>query len=149
MSSGKCVREDCMGDSKATVTRHCISEYLQKGARGSSIPRHLRLHWCNKCYMRSFPRLIIFLRLLSVLMQLRCRHRADADYYPRLFSMILDQIEYVAADGNKDKEMFHIGCGTYHEIVELARAKEFVVGYWKMFVADGKDRPFKVVPIRF
>jgi len=32
--------------------RHCISEYLQKGARGSSIPRHLRLHWCNKCYMR-------------------------------------------------------------------------------------------------
>jgi hypothetical protein len=50
--SGKCAREDCMGDSKATVTRHCISEYLQKGARGSSIPRHLRLHWCNKCYMR-------------------------------------------------------------------------------------------------
>ena len=52
MSSGKCAREDCVGDSKATVTRHCISEYLQKGARGSAIPRHLRLHWCNKCYMR-------------------------------------------------------------------------------------------------
>jgi hypothetical protein len=51
---GKCAREDCIGDSKATVTRHCISEYLQKGARGSSIPRHLRLFWCNKCYMRFF-----------------------------------------------------------------------------------------------
>jgi hypothetical protein len=50
--SGKCAREDCKGDSLATVTRHCISEYLQKGARGSSIPRPLRLHWCNKCYMR-------------------------------------------------------------------------------------------------
>jgi hypothetical protein len=84
-----------------------------------------------------------------MLMPLWYRHRADADYYPRLFSMILDQIEYVAADGNRDKEMFHIGYGTHQEIVELARAKEFVVGYWKMFVADGKDRRFKVVPIRF
>jgi hypothetical protein len=26
--SGKCAREDCMRDSKAMVTRHCISEYL-------------------------------------------------------------------------------------------------------------------------
>ena len=50
--SGKCAREDCIGDSHATVTRHCISEFLQKGARGSTIPRSLRLHWCNKCYMR-------------------------------------------------------------------------------------------------
>jgi len=49
---GACAREDCMGDSKATVNRHCISEYLQKGARGSSIPRPHRFYWCNKCYMR-------------------------------------------------------------------------------------------------
>ena len=77
------------------------------------------------------------------------RHRADADYYPRLFSMILDQIEYVAADGKGEKEMFHIEYLSYHEVVELKRAKEFVVGYWRMFAADGQDRRFKVVPIRF
>ena len=52
---GACAREDCMGDSKATVNRHCISEYLQKGARGSSIPRPHRFYWCNKCYMRYTP----------------------------------------------------------------------------------------------
>lgn len=63
--------------------------------------------------------------------------------------MILDQIEYVAADGKGEKEMFHIEYLSYHEIVELKRAEEFVVGYWKMFAADGKDRRFKVVPMRF
>jgi hypothetical protein len=77
------------------------------------------------------------------------RHRADADYFPHLFSMILNQLEYVAEDGNGEKEMFHIEFGTYHEFVELARAKEFVVDYWKMFIEDGKDCCFKVVPIRF
>ena len=77
------------------------------------------------------------------------RHRADVDYYPRLYSMILDQIEHVAVEGNGEKEMFHIEFASYHEIVELERAKEFVVGYWKMFAKDGKERRFKVVPIRF
>lgn len=89
------------------------------------------------------------MRFISLEVVVDCRHRADADYYPRLFSMLLDQLEYVAADGNGDKEMFHVDFGTYHEVVELQKAKEFVVGYWKMFVEDGKDRRFKVVPIRF
>ena len=50
--SGKCAREDCTGDSKATIERHCISQYLTMHTRGSSIPKTLRLYWCNKCYMR-------------------------------------------------------------------------------------------------
>jgi hypothetical protein len=77
------------------------------------------------------------------------RHRADADYYPRLFSMILDQLEYVAEAGNGDQELFHVEYASYHEIVDLSKAKEFVVQYWIKFATDGKDRRFKVVPIRF
>ena len=80
---------------------------------------------------------------------LTSRHRADTDYYPRLFSMILDQLEYVAADGHGENELFHIEYANYHEIVELDKAKEFVLGHWRKFEADGKDRRFKVVPIRF
>ena len=64
-ASGRCAREDCAGDSHATVTRHCISEFLQKGARGSTIPRPLRLHWCNKCYMR-YPSPFLFLSFPTV-----------------------------------------------------------------------------------
>lgn len=63
--------------------------------------------------------------------------------------MLLDQLEYVAADGDGEKELFHIEHDTYHEIVELAKAKEFVLKYWKKFDTDGKENKFKVVPIRF
>ena len=80
---------------------------------------------------------------------LMVRHRADADYYPRLFSMILDQLEYVADDGSGENEMFLLQLGNYNEAVELPKAKEFVINCWKKFAADGKDRKFKVVPIRF
>ena len=78
-----------------------------------------------------------------------CRHRADADYYPRLFSMILDQLEYVAADGDGDKEMFQIELGTFHAIVDLSKAKDFVVENWTKVTEQGKERRFKVVPIRY
>jgi hypothetical protein len=63
--------------------------------------------------------------------------------------MLLDQLEYVAADGDGDKEMFHVEHDSFHEIVELPKAKEFVMNYWKKFDVDGKERRFKVVPIRF
>jgi hypothetical protein len=63
--------------------------------------------------------------------------------------MILDQLEYVAEAHNGEKELFHIEYANYHEIVELSKAKEFVVQYWTKFADDGKDRRFKVVPIRF
>jgi hypothetical protein len=77
------------------------------------------------------------------------RHRADSDYYPRLFSMILDQLEYVAEDGNGEKELFHVEIGKSHQIVELERAKEYVVEYWRKFETKGSQGRFKVVPIRF
>src|SRR5579859_8041758 len=51
MDRGLCAREDCAQNSKASVSRHCISEYVQKGARGSCIPKQYRVEWCNTCYM--------------------------------------------------------------------------------------------------
>jgi len=63
--------------------------------------------------------------------------------------MILDQLEYVAEAGTGDKELFHVEFSSFHEIVELSRAKELVVEYWAKFASDGKDRRFKVVPIRY
>ena len=53
MNRRRCAREDCAQNSKASVSRHCISEYVQKGARGSCIPKELRVEWCNTCYMTS------------------------------------------------------------------------------------------------
>ena len=76
-------------------------------------------------------------------------HRADADYYPRLYSMILDQLEYVAADGDGPSEMFQIELGTFHEIVDLTKAKAFVVDNWAKASQQGRERRFKVVPIRY
>src|SRR5271169_1639185 len=70
----RCAREDCAQNSKASVSRHCISEYVQKGARGSCIPKDLRVEWCNTCYMTLFP---LFRTPAN------CSHRRDADYYPR------------------------------------------------------------------
>ena len=55
-----CAREDCAQNSKASVSRHCISEYVQKGARGSCIPKDLRVEWCNTCYMTYDPDLLNF-----------------------------------------------------------------------------------------
>ena len=63
--------------------------------------------------------------------------------------MILDQIEYVAASGNGDNEMFHVEIGKTYQIVELSRAKEYVVEYWRRYEASGQQGRFKVVPIRF
>jgi hypothetical protein len=77
------------------------------------------------------------------------RHRADADYYPRLYSMILDQIEYVAADGHGGEEMFYLEHGKMQSIVHLDMAKEFIIGQWSKFLAEGKSRLFKVVPVRY
>ena len=63
--------------------------------------------------------------------------------------MILDQLEYVAADGNGDREMFQIEIGTFHEIVDLAKAKAFVVENWAKVAEHGRERKFKVVPMRY
>jgi hypothetical protein len=77
------------------------------------------------------------------------RYRADVDYYPRLFSMILDQLEYIAENGEAEKEMFHVEFGNMHEVSDLARTKELVIEHWAKFAEDGKDHQFKVVPMRF
>jgi hypothetical protein len=77
------------------------------------------------------------------------RYRADVDYYPRLFSMILDQLEYIAANGDGDKEMFHVEFGNMHEVANLARTKQHVVEHWAKFAEDGRDHRLKVVPMRF
>jgi hypothetical protein len=75
------------------------------------------------------------------------RHRADSDYYPRLYSMILDQLE-VVAESKKDMErFFRVQSRDTNEIVDLEKAKEFVVSFWKRFLIDGADRKFRVVPI--
>jgi hypothetical protein len=63
--------------------------------------------------------------------------------------MILDQLEYVASDGDGDQEMFQIELGTYHAIVDLSKAKDFVVENWNKVAEQGKERRFKVVPIRY
>ena len=77
------------------------------------------------------------------------RHRADSDYFARLYSMILDQLEYVSSDGSGNTELFQLESGSYTETGDLTKAKEFVLGYWKKFASDGKERRFKVVPVRF
>jgi hypothetical protein len=71
------------------------------------------------------------------------------DYYPRLFSMILDQLEFVAEAGKQKDELFEIVYGNHHEIGNLEKAKEFVLTYWNKFATDGRDRKFQVVPLRF
>jgi len=63
--------------------------------------------------------------------------------------MILDQLEYVSSDGSGNTELFQLESGSYTETVDLTKAKEFVLGYWKKFASDGKERRFKVVPVRF
>jgi len=63
--------------------------------------------------------------------------------------MILDQLEYVAGDGDGDREMFQIEYGTFHEIVDLVKAKDFVVQNWTKVTEQGRERKFKVVPIRY
>jgi hypothetical protein len=63
--------------------------------------------------------------------------------------MILDQLEYVASDGDGDQEMFQIELGTYHAIVDLSKAKDFVVENWTKVAEQGKERRFKVHPIRY
>ena len=63
--------------------------------------------------------------------------------------MILDQLEYVASDGMGEKELFHVEIGKSHQVVELARAKEYVIEYWRKFEKEGAQGRFKVVPIRF
>jgi hypothetical protein len=77
------------------------------------------------------------------------RHRADADYYPRLYSMLLDQIEIVALDGKGAAEMFIVEFAEKTERVPLAAAKEFIIARWERFLADGTDRRFKVYPAAF
>jgi len=63
--------------------------------------------------------------------------------------MLLDQIEIVAADGEGAAEMFHIEYGTQFDLVPLEKAKEFIIGRWAKFIADGKDRRFKVIPVKY
>lgn len=63
--------------------------------------------------------------------------------------MILDQIEYIAENGDGDKEMFHVEFGNMHEVADLTRTKEFVLEHWMKFAEDGRDHLFKVVPMRF
>lgn len=77
------------------------------------------------------------------------RHRADSDYYPRLFSMILDQIEHVASLGDGDKELFHVESNRSHQIVDLQKAKEHVVEYWRKYEREVNVGRFKVRPVRF
>ena len=63
--------------------------------------------------------------------------------------MLLDQIEYVASKGTVSAEEFYIEYGTYIDIVPLNKAKEFIIVRWTKFMVDGKDRRFKVVPIKY
>jgi hypothetical protein len=63
--------------------------------------------------------------------------------------MLLDQLEYVAAAGDADEEMFQIQAKTVHAIVNTAEAKEFIIAFWRKFEVEGKERHFRVVPMRF
>ena len=68
-----------------------------------------------------------------------------------MYSMLLDQLE-IAAETKKtspEERRYHIQSRDQNDIVDLENAKQFVIGFWKKFHIDGKDRKFKVVPIGF
>lgn len=58
--------------------------------------------------------------------------------------MILDQFELLS---KYDEGLYQIEKAGCSEVVNFARAKEFVLEFWRQFVEDGKELEFKIVPL--
>jgi hypothetical protein len=63
--------------------------------------------------------------------------------------MILDQLEHISSLGAGEKELFHVEFNRTHHTVELQKAKDFVVEYWKKYEREGNTGRFKVRPVKF
>jgi hypothetical protein len=75
------------------------------------------------------------------------RHRRDADYYPRVFSLLLDQLEICAKDDNVTRFIT-----TYKDedfTVDLIGAHEFILRIWEKWDRDGKNRRFRIIPEKY
>ena len=75
------------------------------------------------------------------------RHRRDADYYPRVFSLLLDQLEIVAKEDNATK--FFTCYDDQEVLVDLIGAHEFILRIWEKWDGDGKVRKFRIIPEKY
>jgi hypothetical protein len=75
------------------------------------------------------------------------RHRRDADYYPRVFSLLVDQLEICAKEDNATRFIT-----TYKDedfTVDLIGAHEFILRIWEKWDRDGKVRRFRIIPEKY
>ena len=87
-----------------------------------------------------------FLLLLSLI--LICdSHRRDADYYPRVFSLLIDQLEICARED--DAKLFYTLYKDEEILVDLIGAHEFIQRIWEKWDRDGKIRKFRVIPEKY
>jgi len=63
--------------------------------------------------------------------------------------MIMDQLEHIASLGDGEKELFRVELNRAQHLVELQKAKDYVVEYWKTYEREGNMGRFKVRPVRF
>ena len=75
------------------------------------------------------------------------RHRRDADYYPRVFSLLLDQLEICAKDDNVTR--FVTNYKDEEFTVDLIGAHEFILRIWEKWDRDGKVRRFRIIPDKY
>ena len=75
------------------------------------------------------------------------RHRRDADYYPRVFSLLLDQLEICAKEDNATN--FVTSYKEEDRVVDLIGAHEFILRIWEKWDRDGKIRKFRIIPEKY
>jgi hypothetical protein len=84
---------------------------------------------------------------LSSVSDANCSHRRDADYYPRVFSLLLDQLEICAKEDNATT--FHYSYKDEEVLVDLIGAHEFILRIWEKWDRDGKIRKFRIIPEKY
>ena len=84
---------------------------------------------------------------LSKRQDLQFRHRRDADYYPRVFSLLLDQLEICAKEDNATN--FVTQYKEEERVVDLIGAHEFILRIWDKWDRDGKIRKFRIIPEKY
>ena len=75
------------------------------------------------------------------------RHRRDADYYPRVFSLLLDQLEICAKEDNATN--FVTSYKEEDRLLDLIGAHEFILRIWEKWDRDGKIRKFRIIPEKY
>jgi len=84
---------------------------------------------------------------LSSVSDTLCSHRRDADYYPRVFSLLLDQLEICAKEDNATN--FYYSYKDEEVLVDLIGAHEFILRIWEKWARDGKIRKFRIIPEKY